>query len=469
MRLSRVLLAAAALLTVSGGIGGGLFVTQPWVGPGTSPYIVVGDRAAVAAQALDVEPTFTYRHAVQGFAADLTDDEADLLRQSRNVRLEPDALVEILEGSPTGIRRILAGDSGFTGEGVTVAILDTGIDPHPELEIAAGLSRDFTGKGSWRDGHGHGTHVAGIVAGNTVGVAPDAQVAAVKVLTDSGTGNISNLIAGLDWVMQHSASINVVNMSLGAILTDNSSCTNPKYPATAFHEAICSVVGAGVTVVVAAGNNAGSASGMVPCNYVETICVSAIADSDGLPGHLGPDTSRGSDDTLAPFSNKGPVIDIAAPGVDIVSTCPGDNMCVKSGTSMASPHVAGTVAQILEATPGLDPVAVRARLYEFAAAQTSEWGFSGDTDGAANWPCGRTGCWREPLVMAGAGEPIPTPSPTATPVPTRTPLPTPPSASPTPTAVMPSPTPAPSELDRLRALICEAIDILYPGWGPCSE
>jgi subtilisin family serine protease len=230
---------------------------------------------------------------------------------------------------------------GYEGEGVQVALLDTGIDPdHPDLQENYRGGYDFVNNDTqpWDD-NGHGTEVAGIVAAREngfglVGVAPRAELFAVKVLGSDARGAISDVVKGLEWAIQQG--MQVVNMSLGT----------PE-DSQALREAVSAAWEAGLVLVAAAGNESGSV--LDPAAYQEVIAVSGT----------------NKDDRLAWSSNFGPEIDLAAPGEEIPTTYPGDRYRLASGTSFAAPHVTGTAALLISS--GIrDNRAVRARLEETA-------------------------------------------------------------------------------------------------------
>jgi subtilisin family serine protease len=377
------------------------------------PYIVVYqdsvDRPSAGTRererTLGFRASFRYSHAVKGFAARLSAGQVESLRNDPAVAMvAPDRPVEATaydvaggETVPTGIRRLGAvqGSAARGASGASVAVIDTGVDlDNPDLNVSAGVN--CIGAGPPDDDHGHGTHVAGTIAArNTgsgvVGVAPGTPVIAVKVLDSSGHGSNSNLICGIDWVTQHAAGlgIKVANMSLGGPGVLGTCTTEPE------RAAICSSTAAGVTYVVAAGNSGGpigTSTGQAPALYPEVLAVTAVTDSDGLPGATGggpacaPDQG---DDQPASFSNYGTPGQqahiIAGPGVCIVSTAPGGVLATKSGTSMASPHVAGLAALCIEeaglAGPcaGLTPPGVMATLRAVALRHaTLTNGFAGD-------------------------------------------------------------------------------------------
>jgi serine protease AprX len=292
------------------------------------------------------------------------------------------AILEV--GAPDAWRQL-----GVTGKGIGVAILDSGIAPHPDLAGRIVASVDFTNGGSGAalvppaDPGGHGTHVAGLVAGDGTasggaytGAAPGANLVDVRVISGSGATTISTLIGGMQWVLAHRSDYNirVVNLSAGAPVT--TSYTNDPL-ATAVEVLVFS----GLTVVVSAGNNGPRASSITtPGSDPYVITVGAIDDNG---------TATTADDALASWSSRGPTAidglakpDVAAPGRKIVSLrSPGSTLDLElpdrlvagldplapayfrlSGTSMAAPVVTGVVALMLERNPALTPAQVKSRL-----------------------------------------------------------------------------------------------------------
>jgi subtilisin family serine protease len=276
----------------------------------------------------------------------------------------------------TGVERVKAVNKTNKGSGVNVAVIDTGLDVnHPDLaaNIVGGTNCSGGGAKNYDDGNGHGTHVAGIIAAldngiGVVGVAPDAKLWAVRVLDKTGSGTYSDVVCGIDFVDSNSPAkggpITVANMSLGGYGSDDGNCGNTN--GDAMHMAICRAVTDGVTFVVAAGNSAlnlSSALTFVPASYDEVITVSALADSNGQPCSGGAATKYGADDTFATFSNYATSsADLAhligGPGVNIYSTWKGGGYATLSGTSMASPHVAGAAALYISTHPGASPASV---------------------------------------------------------------------------------------------------------------
>jgi subtilisin len=309
-------------------------------------------------QAYGLQPGFTYQHSLKGMSAVVPQGRlAALEKDPRVAYVVEDMLRTISEQTtPTGIQRIFADSNSNIGINgmddyrvdVDVAVIDTGVDfQHPDLNVVGGVNcsggspfkRSCASGGD--DDHYHGTHVAGTIAAidnglGVVGVAPGARIWAVKVLNSQGSGYSSWIIAGIDWVAANAATIEVANMSLGG-----SGYNQAEY------DAIQGAVNNGVAFAVAAGNSNADANNYSPAAFNNVLTVSALADFDGLPGGLGSPTCRNDqDDTLADFSNWGDAIDIAAPGVCILSTFPieqGEYGTI-SGTSMASPHAAGALA-----------------------------------------------------------------------------------------------------------------------------
>ena len=337
------------------------------------PYIIVFkdivNPALVApglATAYGLQPGFIYEHALKGMSAVVPAGRLEALKHDPRVAY----VVEDMERSisaqsmPTGIQRIFAdtnpeididGSDDYRVD-VDVAVIDTGIDfQHPELNVTGGVNctvsifRPRCDPGG-DDDHYHGTHVAGTIGAiddddGVVGVAPGARLWAVKVLNKNGSGWSSWIIAGIDWVAANAATIEVANMSLGGAGFSQ-----------AEYDAIQGAVNKGVAFAVAAGNEDDDANNYSPGGFDNVLSVSALADFNGLPGGGATPTCRTDvDDTLADFSNWGPEVDVAAPGVCILSTYPlekGEYGTI-SGTSMASPHAAGALALLASASnPG---------------------------------------------------------------------------------------------------------------------
>jgi len=333
---------------------------------------------------------FTYEHALKGFAAVIPAARLAQLQADPNVAfVSPDRVVKIsAQTLPTGINRIdaeLSPTAKINGVdervNVDVAVIDTGIDiDHPDLNVVGG--KNCTLGLSYDDDQGHGSHVAGTIAAkdNTigpVGVAPGARLWAVKVLNALGVGTISEIVCGIDWVAANSATIEVANMSLGGSGSDDRNCGKSNNDAE--HKAICNAVAKGVTFAVAAGNDSADAKDSAPAAYDEVITVSALADFNGLPGGGAASTCRADvDDTFASFSNYGADVDIIAPGVCIYSTWMNGGYNTISGTSMASPHVAGAAALYKVKNPSASPSQVKTALQN---AGTLDWNSSDDRDG----------------------------------------------------------------------------------------
>ena len=366
-------------------------------------YVVVLEDSAVAetvaaaqAATLGFDVLHVYSHALQGYAAKMPASVAEAVAALPGVKwVEQDRIVRAdAQSLPSGIDRSDADLSPTAGinnvdnrVNVDVAVIDTGVDlNHPDLNVYTAGQKNCTLLGMFSnadDDNGHGSHVSGTIGAldnnaGVVGVAPGARIWPVKVLNSAGVGFGSDIICGIDYVTSRASEIEVANMSLGGGGSDDGACGS--IDGDSEHAAICDAVNAGVTFVVAAGNDSVDAAGFAPAAYDEVITVSALADFNGQPGGGAASTCRADvDDTFADFSNYGADVDIIAPGVCINSTVPGggyDN--TYSGTSMASPHVAGAAALYSATHPTATPAQVQAALI---AAGTTNWNSSDDPDG----------------------------------------------------------------------------------------
>ncbi|MFE9246543.1 S8 family peptidase [Nocardiopsis sp. NPDC006938] len=264
-----------------------------------------------------------YEEALNGYSASLSASEVEELRAQNGVAYI-EQVGEATTMVPWGLDRIdqedLPLDGSYTtesdGSGTSVYIIDTGIDDsHPDFGGRAEVGFDATG-GDGGDRQGHGTHVAGTVGSDAYGVAPGAELIGVKVLGDDGSGTYDDVIAGIDWVAANAADNAVANLSLGG-------------PASqAVDDAVNALADSGVFVAVAAGNEGQDAGNVSPGGADGVVSVGASDNTDAT----------------AYFSNHGPAVDIYAPGVNVESTIPGGGTDSYSGTSMASPHVAGAAA-----------------------------------------------------------------------------------------------------------------------------
>ncbi len=353
-------------------------------------YVVVfkdlpGAAAEAAQQAARHQAMHRYQAVFNGFAARLSPQALAALEKHPLVQsIEPEFEVRLVADTlPTGIDRVdgeWAHAAGATGAGARVAVVDTGVDyNHSDLigRVNVGLSRTFvtiesptTANGF--DDHGHGTHVAGTVAASAngsgvIGVAPQAEVVALKVLSSSGLGSSLDIMAALDYITRHNTNaasyadmIHVANFSLGGGGSDTDN---------AFRRAFERTVASGCFIAVAAGNSSTDAAFMVPAAYDSVFTVSAMN-----PGN----------DSFASFSNYGVDVDMTAPGVSILSTWPGQRYATYGGTSMAAPHVAGGAALYVAANLASLTRATAEGAIRFALIASGERiVMSGDRDGIA--------------------------------------------------------------------------------------
>ncbi|SCD97794.1 Peptidase inhibitor I9 [Streptomyces sp. PpalLS-921] len=312
-----------------------------------------------------------YSSAINGFSASgLSETEAKRLAAdpavSKVVQNKKFHINTTQENPPSwGLDRIdqteTAGDDAYTypdaaGEGVTAYVIDTGVRvTHEDFEGRATSGFDAVDNDDDADdGNGHGTHVAGTIAGAAHGVAKKAKIVAVRVLDDSGSGTTEQVVAGIDWVTAHHEGPSVANMSLGG-------GADP-----ALDAAVQKAIASGVTFGVAAGNESSDAGGGSPSRVPEAITVA----------------SSTIDDQQSSFSNYGSVVDIYAPGSNITSDWndSDDGTNTISGTSMATPHVVGAAAVYLAGHPDATPEQVSDALTEGATPDA----ISNATQGTAN-------------------------------------------------------------------------------------
>ncbi|WP_406295034.1 S8 family peptidase [Streptomyces sp. NBC_00624] len=313
----------------------------------------------------------TYNSAINGFSANgLSQTEAKQLAAdpavSKVVQNKKFHIDATQENPPSwGLDRIdqteTAGDHAYTypdsaGDGVTAYVIDTGVRvTHKEFEGRASSGFDAVDNDdSADDGNGHGTHVAGTIAGATFGVAKKAKIVAVRVLDDSGSGTTEQVVAGIDWVTAHHEGPSVANMSLGG-------GADP-----ALDAAVQKAIASGVTFAVAAGNESADAGEGSPARVPEAITVASSTEND----------------EQSSFSNYGPVVDIYAPGSDITSSWNDSDDATNtiSGTSMATPHVVGAAAVYLAGHPDATPAEVATALTDGATPDA----ISNATEGTPN-------------------------------------------------------------------------------------
>jgi serine protease AprX len=367
---------------------------------------------AVLPSAPQIDYTF---NLFSGEALKVTAAEIDLLSKHDGVeQIWPDLPVHTcLDVSVPKINTPRVWEAGFKGEGIKIAVVDTGIDDtHPDFAGRIVAVKSFVGD-SAKDDNGHGSHVAGIIAGSGVkaagkyvGVAPAASLYIAKVLRGDGSGSMSGVMAGIEWAVLEQK-VQVINLSLGG----SGPCDGTDALSTLCDEAVQQ---AGVVVCVAAGNSGpGSSTVGAPGCARFVITIGAVNDND----------------KMASFSSRGPTADgrvkpdVVLPGVDIVAPqAAGTSMGTvvvpgyvsASGTSMATPHASGVAALMLQANPALTPGQVKGQMM----AATLNIGALPNEQGS-----GRVDAHRAYLKAIETDIPEPTPEPPPAPTPTPTPPP----------------------------------------------
>lgn len=357
------------------------------------PLVDVAGAAGALAAAHGGQVGRTFTHVLGGFQFVGPPQAIAGMRQSPLVdTVVTDSTFDLVDNAGWGFFRIdaelsLLDPAGpYRGAGTRIAVIDSGIDlDHPDLASnidQAAVYNCVSPGAPPDDDNSHGTHVAGIAAANfdgagAVGVAPDARLVPLKAFHADGSGSTSEIVCALDRlasVIQAAPAPTVVNMSFADAGTD-SACDDGN-TTDVLHEALCDLVDAGASVgspvvaVAAAGNSAQDAGSTIPAAFHDVITVSAIADFDGARGGSAGCTFPATtfnyecDDALASFSNSGTAIDLTAPGVEVWSTVPGGGWDLKSGTSMAAPHVSGAVALVLGESAALDTATVRSLLLQ---------------------------------------------------------------------------------------------------------
>ncbi|MFS8095833.1 S8 family peptidase [Lentzea alba] len=309
------------------------------------------DRVTASAQTLGSrfggQIGYVYDAAFKGFSVKMSDAQARRLAADSSVEyVERDQVMSIqatqVNPPSWGIDRIdqrnLPLDNRYTynttGRGVNAYIIDTGVRiTHRDFGGRARNGRDFVDNDNVaQDGHGHGTHVAGTVAGTLHGVAKEATIHAVRVLNNQGSGTTAGVIAGVNWVAANHVKPAVANMSLGGGAN------------TSLDQAVQGAITRGVTFAVAAGNSNTNAANTSPARVASALTVGSTDRTD----------------RRSTFSNFGPVVDVFAPGTGITSAWATSDTAVNtiSGTSMAAPHVAGVAARFLQGGANVTPAQV---------------------------------------------------------------------------------------------------------------
>jgi subtilisin family serine protease len=361
-------------------------------------YIVVlkpsVDTEKKSKEHLGKNPDKLYRKVLRGYASKMSEEKALEISKDPDVMYVEEDAETFPAQTPWGLdridQRILPLDGTYTSSGVNASnvhayVVDSGIRPtHSEFGGRATVDYDAVGDGqNGIDCSGHGTHVAGTIGSSTYGVSKTVRIHSVRVLPCTGTGQVSHMIMGLDWIAANRVLPAVANISITA-----------SGPSNAMDTAIQNTINTGVTVVVAAGNYNMNACEYSPARMPAAITVGATTSSD----------------IKASYSNYGSCVDIWAPGSSILSLSHLDDVSTRtmSGTSMAAPHVTGAIASYLASSPTSDPAIVTQSVLQSATSNI----ISGvDINNL--------------FLYSFIETAFPSPTPTMTPTPTPTPVPTP--------------------------------------------
>ncbi|MGG4451228.1 Ig-like domain-containing protein [Brevibacillus porteri] len=318
-----------------------------------SKTYLIGFKENKKAKVRAIQRSSVQQLSTKVMVAQLTESEMEVMSQDENVAyIEEDSEIELAETNltekqeiPWGIAHIKANqahEKNYKGQNIKIGIIDTGISNHEDLQVKGGISY-VEGKSDFDDEHGHGTAVAGVIAGKDndvgiVGVAPEAEIYAIRVLDEKGHGAYSSMIQGIEWAIQND--MNIVSISAGG-----------KIDSRALHDQIKRANQQGILVIASAGNRGmGEDTQLYPAKYPETLSIGAIDQ----------------DNQRADFSSVGSGLDLMAPGVDILSTSLHGDYEQRSGTSLAAPHVAGAAAVIWSKKGGATNREVRDSLVDHA-------------------------------------------------------------------------------------------------------